>query len=132
MRDTHCLTASPCLLDKSCDSQIPKVSLKQCVHGREPSRILAELPSISGLANSDSDSDSDSDSNSESDSNSDSDSWFDSDSDSDSDADSDSDSDNQDCQEYTLLNIDTDGYVSVLVTHALGCLMRRRQTQSCP
>ena len=59
MRDTHCLTASPCLLDKSCDSQIPKVSLKRSVHGREPSRIPAELPSISGLADFDADSDSD-------------------------------------------------------------------------
>lgn len=121
MRDTHCLTASPCLLDKSCDLQNPKVSVKQSVHGREPSCISAELPSISALA----DSDSDSDSNSESDSNSDSDSWFDSD--------SDSDSDNRDCQVYTLLNINIDGSVSVLlITHALGDLMRRQQTHSCP
>ena len=36
--------------DNPCDAQSPKVSSKRCVHGRGHSRMYAELPSISGLA----------------------------------------------------------------------------------
>ena len=50
MRGADDLTASHRPLDKPCDVQSPKVSPKRSVHGRGPSRMHAELPSISGLA----------------------------------------------------------------------------------
>ena len=50
MRGADHLTASHRPADKPCDAQSPKVSPKRCVHGRGPSRMYAELPSISGLA----------------------------------------------------------------------------------